>query len=73
MTLIRWNPNRDIDTLQRRFERLFDDMLVPTNWKEFSSFTKIPAAELNETDEAIIIKLEVPGIDAKACRINGRF
>lgn len=65
MTLIRWNTSRDIDTLQRRFERLFDDMQVPTNWKEFSSLSKIPAAELNETNEAIILKLEVPGIDPK--------
>lgn len=65
MALVRWNPWRDIDTLQRQFDRMFEDALTPTTQNEWNSFTRIPAAELNETADAIHLKLELPGIDAK--------
>lgn len=64
MTLVRWNPWREIDTLQRQINRLFDEDLVPaTGWVRNFSF--VPAAELSETEDAIQLKLELPGIEAK--------
>ncbi|MDZ8050064.1 MAG: Hsp20/alpha crystallin family protein [Aulosira sp. ZfuVER01] len=74
MALIRWDPFReieriepfrDIDTLQRQINRLFD-RLVPTNdGGESIGFGFVPAAEMEETDEAIQLRLEVPGLEAK--------
>ncbi|MBP0041119.1 MAG: Hsp20/alpha crystallin family protein [Roseofilum sp. SBFL] len=60
MPLVRWEPFREIDTLQRQMNRLFDDLVpkeVPSNPGNF-----LPAAELHETPEAFEIKLEVPGM-----------
>ena len=54
MTMIRYSPWSEIDTLQRQFERVFNEASAPT--------TKVPAAELIETDEALILRLELPGI-----------
>ncbi len=51
--------------LQRQLNRLFDDALIPENWSYFSNLSKIPAAELTENDEALNLKLEVPGMEAK--------
>jgi HSP20 family protein len=62
MSLIRWEPFREIDSLQREMNRLFDTM-VPTTGKELGTF--IPPAELHETPEAFQLKLEVPGMEAK--------
>jgi HSP20 family protein len=63
MAIVRWNPWREIDTLERQFNRLFGSSLVPaTGWER--SFPRVPAAELSETDEAIHLKLEVPGMEA---------
>lgn len=62
MTLIRYNPWQDINSLQRQLNSLFDDALTGETWKDFNNVSKIPPAELSETDDALILKLEVPGI-----------
>lgn len=64
MSLTRYNPFHELETLQRRMNRLFDDTLFPV-WKEGDGFSFNPAAELSETDEAVLLKLEVPGMEAK--------
>ncbi|MGG6297594.1 Hsp20/alpha crystallin family protein [Leptolyngbya sp. AN02str] len=64
MALVRWEPLREMDTLQRELNRLFDDVLVPTARRDFGVHFA-PAAELEETNDAIVLRLEVPGIDAK--------
>lgn len=64
MTLVRWNPWREIDTLQHQINRLFDeDRVAATGWMR--EFNRVPSAELSETEDAIQLKLEVPGIEAK--------
>ena len=65
MALTRYNPWQEMNSLQRQFNRLFDDALTPANWDDFGNFSKVPAAELTETDEALHLKLEVPGMEAK--------
>ena len=65
MALVRYNPWSEINSIQRQFNRLFDDALTPANWDDFSNLAKVPAAELNETDDALHLKLEVPGMEAK--------
>ncbi len=62
--LVRYNPWKEIDTLERRFNRLVDD-LVPVSFKDLTNSFKTPAAEISETDDAIHLKLELPGIEAK--------
>lgn len=65
MTLVRYNPWPEMNALQRRLNRLFNDTLTPDNWDNFANLSKIPAAELTETDDALDLKLEVPGMEAK--------
>ena len=65
MALVRYNPWQEMNHLQRQLNRLFDDALTPDNWENFGNFSKIPAAELTETDDALHLKLEVPGMQAK--------
>lgn len=59
MALIRWEPFREVDTLQREMNRLFDSLTPEVN------NTFVPAAEMQETPESIQLKIEVPGIEAK--------
>jgi HSP20 family protein len=63
MAIIRWQPFREIDTLQREVNRLFDSLTadMPTL---SSSGAFIPPAEMHETPDAVHLKLEVPGIAA---------
>ncbi|BAU05751.1 Hsp20/alpha crystallin family protein [Fischerella sp. NIES-3754] len=64
MALVRWEPFREIDTLQRQMNRLFDE-LMPTVRETANGITFVPPAEMEETPDAIHLKLEVPGMDAK--------
>ena len=65
MTLVRYNPWREMSSLQNQLNRLFDDALTPERWDGFDNLARIPAAELTQTDDAVHLKLEVPGIKAK--------
>ncbi|BAZ51265.1 heat shock protein Hsp20 [Nostoc sp. NIES-4103] len=64
MALVRWNPWQEINTLQRQLNRLFDEDMLPSAFVE-RGLSRVPAAELEETENAINLKLEVPGIEAK--------
>ena len=64
MALVRWNPWREMATLQQQMNRLFDEALIHATGGE-GSFVRVPAAEMAETKDAIHLKLEVPGIEAK--------
>ncbi|MGK7892916.1 MAG: Hsp20/alpha crystallin family protein [Xenococcus sp. (in: cyanobacteria)] len=65
MSLVRYNPWQEMSHLQRQLNRLFDDALMPETSSDFGNLSKIPAAELTENDDALNLKLEIPGIEAK--------
>ena len=78
MALVRWDPFREIerlepfreiDTLQRQINRLFD-RLLPTDGGETIGYTFVPAAELQETGDALHLRLEVPGLEAKDINVE---
>jgi HSP20 family protein len=62
--LVRYNPWQELNSLQSRMNRLFDEALLPLTDFERGN-VKFPPAELHETEDAIHLKLEVPGIEVK--------
>ena len=72
MTLIRWDPFRELVTLQDRMNRLFQDNLgspsaasLRGGEESLASGAFIPAVDVYEDDHAIVLKMEVPGLDQK--------
>lgn len=63
MSLVRWEPFSEIDSLHKEMNSLFN-RIIP-NYISDNSLSFIPAAEIQETPEAIDVKLEIPGMDAK--------
>ena len=63
MSLVRWQPFSEIDSLQKEMNRLFDS-ITPRDTDGMSS-AFIPAAEMSETADAVHLKLEVPGMNAE--------
>ncbi|QUS60525.1 Hsp20/alpha crystallin family protein [Synechocystis sp. PCC 7339] len=57
MSLILYNPLREMDSFQKQMNQLFDEVFVPSERQGFN-----PKAELTETEEAYVLKLELPGI-----------
>ena len=63
MALVRWQPFREIEEVQREMNRLFDEMASPSTRREGGGITFAPAAELEETPDSYHLKLEVPGMN----------
>lgn len=64
MALVRWQPFREIESLHSVMNRMFDGMMPTGNGSFNSGISFMPPAEMNETPEAIHLKLEVPGLEA---------
>jgi HSP20 family protein len=64
MTVLRWAPLQDIESLHRDMNRLVETF-APSRQQGFDRSAFVPTAELNETPEALVLKLEIPGIEAK--------
>lgn len=68
MTIVRYNPWKEMNSLQRQLDRIFDDVITPpTNSLNHTGF---PAAELIETESALELRLEVPGMQASELDIQ---
>lgn len=65
MAVVRWNPWQELNTLQRQFDRMFEEPFASNSVVKFGNIAKVPAAEISETEDAVQLKLEVPGMEAK--------
>lgn len=69
MSLIRWQPLKELDTLRHQMNRVFDELMHSD--REFNQFPKLetamwaPAIELKETDTDLILKVAIPGISSE--------
>ena len=52
-----------MNSLQSQLNKVFDDVLAPNLVKEFGNLSRVPAAELTETEENLVLRLELPGIN----------
>src|SRR5437016_78208 len=69
MAITRWDPFRDLSTLQNQMNRLFQE-ITPTRHSatgdEFlTTGTFVPPVDVYEDEHNIVLKLEVPGIQEK--------
>ncbi|KPK29704.1 MAG: hypothetical protein AMK69_05775 [Nitrospira bacterium SG8_3] len=72
MNLVKWNPMREMETLQNRINRLFDGNFFPTfsldddmslgNWR--------PVVDIYENEDTVVVKAELPGVDKKDIKVD---
>jgi HSP20 family protein len=63
MAIIRWDPFREVAVLQNRVNSLFRDFNEGESPLTAASF--VPAVDVYEDTEKVVLKLEVPGIEEK--------
>lgn len=69
MTLSKWQPFKELSTMRKQMDRLFEDMLSVSDndWMGLHSMGGMgrPAVEIEEKDQELILKAAIPGIDVK--------
>src|SRR5258705_12713588 len=68
MAVVRWDPFRDLNILQDRMNRLFDDAGAGRAWRSdepSATTTWSPAVDIFETEGEIVVKAELPGMERK--------
>lgn len=66
MTMItRWEPFRELNTLQDRLNRLFQDSYARGTDELMTAGSFVPAVDVYEDEQAITLKVEAPGIEQK--------
>jgi HSP20 family protein len=72
MAMVRWEPFRDLLSLQERMNRMFDESYRggrgEEDWGLGGSWA--PAVDIFEREGNIVLKAELPGIDPKDVQIN---
>jgi len=63
MAITRWDPFREVVALQNRVNSLFRDLNEGDDPVAAASF--VPAVDIYEDAQKVMLKLEVPGIDQK--------
>ena len=63
MAVVKWDPFRDLISIQDRMNRLFEQTLSRSRGEEGSSAaTWTPAVDIYETLDTIVLKAELPGV-----------
>jgi HSP20 family protein len=74
MALIRWEPARELATIQTEMNRLFNTFFEPANGTNGASNTGlrrwIPAMDLVETEENFVLRADLPGLSEEDVNIE---
>lgn len=62
-----WRPFRELDRMRREMDRLWEDFRTP--WAP-AEMEWLPSVDVSETKDALLVKAEVPGMDAKDIDIS---
>lgn len=68
MALVRWDPVREVDTLQAEMNRVFDAFLG--NGGERSARRWVPAMDLVETADHLVLRADLPGMSEEDVEIE---
>ena len=72
MNLVKWNPWREMPTIQNRINRMFDDPFFRLGrWTDDDSMGMWnPIVDLYEKDDHFVIKAELPGVDKNNIKVD---
>ncbi len=71
MALIRWEPVRELNSIQSEMNRLFNsffDSPTATNGRSLRRW--IPAMDLSETEQEFVLRADLPGLDESDVNIE---
>ena len=72
MVLAKWDPLKDFKSLQKRIDSIFEDTFMGVGEKNEPLFLTpwIPAVDIYETKDEIVLKAEIPGIEKDKLNVD---
>jgi HSP20 family protein len=67
--MIRWEPMRDMVTLRDAMDRLFDEAFTRP-WSDGWRGSGMPAIDMYQTDDEVVVKVAVPGFKPDDVQIS---
>jgi len=68
MRIVRWQPFSEMESLRRQMDRMFDELLEISPQNGNTNWT--PAIELKDEQNQLILRAEIPGVEAKDLNIE---
>lgn len=68
--LTRWEPMRDMMTLREAMDQLFNDAFTRPRSTSTSGVSIVPAFDLYETSDEVVVKANLPGMKAEDVQIS---
>jgi HSP20 family protein len=71
MALVRWDPFRELESMQNRLNRLFADVPSQRSGEDGMSFSGwSPAVDVQETDNEFLIKADLPDVKKEDVKVE---
>ncbi len=73
MSVLRWDPFEELREVQRSLDRLFDELVgrrPPRRAQAREVAVWEPAVEVYETDQEVVVRAELPGVDPKDVNVT---
>lgn len=71
MSIVRWEPFRDMMTLREAMDRLFEESFVSPRRREWPAPAEgALALDMYETDDHVVVKSSIPGVKPEDVEIN---
>jgi HSP20 family protein len=76
MTLVRWNPARELLNVDREFKKMFNSLEnrfgfgKDQNSEEYESAVWMPLTDIVENNDSYSLKLDLPGVEKKDVKIS---
>jgi len=71
MAVVKWDPFRDLVSIQDRMNKLFEQTLSRSRGEEgVSATTWTPSVDIYETTDSIVMKAELPGVAREDIQIQ---
>jgi len=67
MAILKWDPFKDLQAIQDKIDRIFEESL---RGRDIVSGGWTPAVDIYETDDAIVLEAELPGMNEKDIEVK---